>query len=88
MSCRVLVRGVEQFLMNCTVEHAIKLGLPRITAEFIPTAKNGMVATHYSQLGFAPDGVDGDETLWRLDLAGYTAGVHHIRLEEAREAAA
>jgi len=39
MSCRVLGRGVETFLMNQVVEHARKLGLARVTAEYIPTAR-------------------------------------------------
>jgi FkbH-like protein len=72
MSCRVLVRGVEQFLMNRTVEHAKKLGLPRITAEYIPTAKNGMVKEFFQQFGFAR--VEEDSTghsHWLLETNAY-----------------
>jgi len=52
MSCRVLGRGVETFLMNQVVEHARKLGLPEVTAEYIPTTKNGMVKDFFQQFGF------------------------------------
>jgi len=72
MSCRVLVRGVEQFMMNRAVEHAKKLGLPRITAEFIPTAKNGMVKEFFQQFGFAK--VEEDSTghsRWVLETDAY-----------------
>ena len=58
MSCRVLVRGVEGFMMNLVVEHAKKLGLSSITAEYIPTAKNGMVKDFFMQFGFAKVGED------------------------------
>jgi len=72
MSCRVLVRGVEQFMMNRTVEHAKKLGLPRVTAEFIPTAKNGMVKDFFQQFGFAKVEEDGSgHSRWVLETDAY-----------------
>ena len=53
MSCRVLGRGVEQFVMNLVFEHARQLGLTRVTGEYIPTPKNGMVKEFFAQFGFA-----------------------------------
>jgi len=72
MSCRVLGRGVESFLMNRVVEHAQKLGLTRITAQYIPTSKNGMVKDFFQQFGFdkvaeSPKG----QTQWHLITANY-----------------
>ena len=80
MSCRVLVRGVEQFLMNRAVEHAKKLDLARITAEFIPTAKNGMVKDFFQQFGFAKVEEDsGGRSRWVLETGAYQPARTFIR---------
>ncbi len=52
MSCRVLKRGMESFTLNTMVQYAKSAGYKRIVGEYIPTAKNGMVAEHYPNLGF------------------------------------
>ena len=72
MSCRVLGRGVEGFLMNRVVERALELGLSRVTAEFIPTAKNGMVKDFFQQFGFEKmeEGAKG-EARWSLSTGDY-----------------
>jgi FkbH-like protein len=72
MSCRVLGRGVESFLMNRVVEHAQELGLARVTAEYIPTAKNGMVKNFFEQFGFerVAEGASG-AAQWRLLTKDY-----------------
>lgn len=54
MSCRVLKRGLENFTLNTIVDYARKNGFDRIVGEYLPTAKNGMVAAHYPSLGFKP----------------------------------
>jgi len=72
MSCRVLGRGVESFLMNRVVKHAQELGLARVTAEYIPTAKNGMVKDFFEQFGFerVAEGTSG-AARWRLLTKDY-----------------
>lgn len=72
MSCRVLKRGVEHFLLNYLCELARGRGLSYIRGEYIPTAKNDLVRSHYAELGFRnvdsrPDG----HTVWELSLASY-----------------
>ena len=52
MSCRVLKRGMEEFVMNAVVRNAVKAGYKFIEAEYIPTAKNAMVKGLYQTLGF------------------------------------
>ena len=52
-SCRVLSRGVEETLMNELVSLSRAAGTERILGEYIPTARNGMVADFYPRLGFA-----------------------------------
>lgn len=83
MSCRVLTRGVEQFLMNHIVDYAIAVGCDIITAEYRPTAKNGMVEKFYEQLGFQCAGATGDGcTAWRLEVARYEPKPVFIRAAE------
>lgn len=69
MSCRVLKRGVEGFLLNHVVDIARELGLGAVRGEYRPTAKNGLVRDHYHNLGFSP--IDADDTghgSWMLSL--------------------
>ncbi len=69
MSCRVLKRGVEQFLMNRLCEIARSRGLRALRGEYIPTAKNGLVRDHYARLGFTQlDRDDSGHTTWEFRL--------------------
>lgn len=56
MSCRVLKRGMEEFIINTVIETAAKNGFTTVIGEYIKTAKNSMVADIYGHLGFTPDG--------------------------------
>jgi len=67
MSCRVLKRGMENFVLNTIVNSAIAKGYETIIGEYIPTAKNSMVKNHYEGLGFTPK-----ENQWQLSLKDYT----------------
>jgi FkbH-like protein len=67
MSCRVLKRGMENFTLNTIVSFAAGNNFKKITAEYIPTKKNGIVKDHYKNLNFEPFG-----DLWILDVAGFT----------------
>lgn len=58
MSCRVLKRTAEEFIINTIVKIAKENGFSKITGEYIPTAKNKMVADIYSQLGFSSIGIN------------------------------
>jgi FkbH-like protein len=70
MSCRVLKRGVEQFLLNHVAKSARDHGLTTIRGEYIPTPKNGLVRDHYPNLGFTHTSTgDGPgHTQWELRL--------------------
>ena len=78
MSCRVLGRGMEQATLNLLVDGARALGAETLLGRYRPTAKNGMVSEHYARLGFEAVAPEGDETLWRLDLARCAPLPHHI----------
>jgi FkbH-like protein len=56
MSCRVLKRGVEHAVLNILADLARNDGATSLIGTYIPTAKNGVVATHYADLGFAAAG--------------------------------
>ena len=71
MSCRVLSRGVEDFVLGKVVEVARKLGVPRINAEYIPSAKNGMVKDFYARMGFQEVSNENGRTQWVLEPASF-----------------
>lgn len=52
MSCRVLKRGMEEYVVNKLVKAAAENGISTITAEYIETPKNKMVANIYDTMGF------------------------------------
>ena len=52
MSCRVLKRGMENFVLNKLVNFAKDNDYKFIIGEYIKTAKNDLVKNHYSELGF------------------------------------
>lgn len=70
MSCRVLKRGMENFVLNTIVDYAIKNGFTRLVGEYIPTPKNGLVQDHYTNLGFARQEKN-EEPLFELDLSQF-----------------
>lgn len=71
MSCRVLKRGMENFTLNTIVECAREKGYKKIIGEYIPTAKNKMVESHYEGLGFMKVDVP-DRILYELDVASFS----------------
>jgi FkbH-like protein len=83
MSCRVLGRGMDQFVLNTIVEKAKELGIKRVRGEYISTAKNGMVKDHYAKLGFTPE----DANRWVLDTDSYVDRPVNITLDQVGEVA-
>ena len=79
MSCRVLSRGVEQFLMNRVVAIALDQRLPGLTGEYLPTAKNSMVKEFFAQFGFQKIADQDGRTEWHLDPAAYQPRTVYIR---------
>jgi FkbH-like protein len=67
MSCRVLKRGMEVYVLNTIVDTAKKHGYDRVIGEYIPSQKNGMVCDHYKNLGFTAV----NENRWELPIATY-----------------
>ena len=76
MSCRVLKRGMEQFVINKIASIAKAAGCRRVIGEYIPTAKNAMVRDLYPKMGF--DTID--ETHYVMNTDQFTP--HSIYIEE------
>lgn len=67
MSCRVLARGVEDYMMNYVFAFAAVKGFPRVSGIYRPTAKNQMVQDFYEKFGFEKTGDFSDGgTAWSL----------------------
>jgi predicted enzyme involved in methoxymalonyl-ACP biosynthesis len=52
MSCRVIGRRMEDYMMAVLLDAARERGVQRVVGRYVPTAKNGMVAKLYERLGF------------------------------------
>jgi FkbH-like protein len=80
MSCRVLKRDMEKAMLDDLVARAKARGLRSIRGNYLPTAKNGLVADHYEKLGFELVSRDDQGSTWRLDLrAPYEPRNQHIK---------
>ena len=63
MSCRVIGRSVEQYMFRKLIALAKAAGYQKMTAEYIPTQKNQLVAGFYEKLGFSVVSKDPDKTV-------------------------
>jgi FkbH-like protein len=85
MSCRVLGRQVEAAALEVVAKEAASRGARVLIGEYRPTARNGMVSTHYAKLGFTPADApaleSGDSHFWRLNIAAASPPQHFITVE-------
>ena len=81
MSCRVLKRGMENFVLNTMVDKAKQKGYKRIVGEFIPTAKNGMVENLLPSLGFSVMADNNKRNIYSLEIDEYKKKKNHIKLK-------
>ena len=72
--------------MNIAVEAARDRGVRALSADYIPTKKNGVIRDLFPSLGFAPSDKDmpsNGPTRWILDVKDYGAHKTHIsRIEK------
>jgi len=66
MSCRVLKRTMENFVLNIIVNFCKEKGYIYLRGEYIPTFKNEIVKDHYSNLGFIKN-----DDYWVLNTTKY-----------------
>ncbi len=67
MSCRVLKRGMESFVLNHLVTFAKKNNFKFLVGEYLKTPKNSLVKDHYSNLRF-----EKNNNYWLLNLNDYS----------------
>lgn len=77
MSCRVLKRGMEEFVINRMVRTAREMGFKMISSEYISTPKNCMVKDIYETMGFDRTG----ENIFRLEVDAFKTMKTHIKEE-------
>lgn len=82
MSCRVLGRTVEAFILNQIVERSRDAGCCSLIGKYISTRKNGLVAKLYPSLGFSQHVANGDERLFCLSLDQFRGLPCYIRRTE------
>ena len=66
MSCRVLKRKVENFVLGEIIGVAVENGIKTITGQYIPTPKNGLVKDLFRELEFEEDAAG-----WHFDVGNW-----------------
>ena len=81
MSCRVLKRDMELAMLDALVLKAIENGSDELFGYYYQTQKNGMVADHYSKLGFklVSEAEDQSSSVWKLELKSYETRNKNIK---------
>jgi FkbH-like protein len=69
MSCRAMGRQVEVAMLAELADMARSRGCRTLVGEYRPTARNGVVADLYPQLGFEKQAEDGAGARYQLDLS-------------------
>lgn len=86
MSCRVLKRNLEYFMMNTVVEAAKSMGCNKLYGIYRPTKKNGMVRSFYPSLGFREyKTLDETEQVFELNVDEYVPRKTQIVVEASNE---
>lgn len=77
MSCRVLKRGVEAFVLNEIVSTAQQTRCNAVTGEYLATPKNALVKDHYKDLGF-----NEKKGLWVLNVNDFQRRTTAVRVSD------
>jgi FkbH-like protein len=71
MSCRVLKRGVEQYLVNHLFDQCRQRGLLGVRGQYIASPKNAMVKDFYPGFGFDCVSRDDRQSEWYLPVSNF-----------------
>lgn len=72
MSCRVLKREMENFMMNLLLKEASARGIQEVYGYYSPTSKNSMVKDFYGEMGFQLVSVNNEgNSIWKLEPGMY-----------------
>ena len=78
MSCRVLSRGMEEFIFSEIIALAKRLHSAIVRGKYIPSKKNKMVSALYKRLGFKLVKEESDgTTFWELNMEGQLPEFNH-----------
>lgn len=80
MSCRVLKRGMEHYVLNLVVDWLKERGIETVVGGYRETAKNKMVEHFYEEMGFTP--IPGKTNQYELKIEEYTPQKHFINKED------
>jgi len=80
MSCRVLKRGMEEFIINTIIDTAKKNGFKKVIGEYIKTPKNAMVEKIYSNLGFK----EVKEGIFEAEVDNFNFNKTNIKLDDSK----
>ena len=73
MSCRVLKRGMENFVLNTIINFSKQKNYKYLIGQYLETPKNEMVKNHYFDLGFSEN-----DSKWKLNITDYSTRETHI----------
>lgn len=86
MSCRVIGRSLEQAVIGVITADLRVRGAQVLVGEYIPTAKNQMVADLFPRMGFAADGGAAESMRYTLSVgAGYDQTPEYIVIERLNQ---
>jgi len=71
ISCRVIGRGAEDALVHRILQDAAKQNITSILAEYLPTAKNRLVADFWERMYFNLDENLPNQTSWKYEIAKF-----------------
>jgi FkbH-like protein len=80
MSCRVLSRGMEEFIHNHLIDVAKRRSARILRGHYIPTNKNKLVKDLYGRLGWQHVANEADKSIWELTVS---SAVRHSTCIEA-----
>ena len=80
MSCRVIGRSVDSFMLNTLVEAARSSNATQINGLYSPTPKNQLVAEFYPSHQFVKGDSVGGETSFQLDIEQYMPDATPIKV--------
>ena len=82
MSCRVIGRQAEDALVDRICRDAAEAGCESISAEYIPTAKNNLVAGFWDKMGFGRQNSDVQRVQYSRRLTDYRSPrFEYLRIE-------
>jgi predicted enzyme involved in methoxymalonyl-ACP biosynthesis len=85
MSCRVLRRDVEKFMMDCLIAAAREAGIRKLRGQYLRTEKNAQVEALFLGLGFATISRTADEGRYELRVDSVTSPFSRAISREGRE---